>query len=130
VIIMVNGAKYTVKVVAGQSRQLALAGSIMLAGLLAAAPGAHATPQEFFGQEVREVGTGGDVEGIYIVTANTEQSLDGCGTRFFIEAANPLLNQNLAIALSALYAKSRVQIQVDGCQASGAMRMKSIRVVR
>ena len=102
----------------------------VLSALLVAAPGARATPQEFSDQEIREIGTGGSAEGIYIVTSNTDLSPDGCGSRFFLEAANPLLNQNLAIALSALYARSRVQIQVDGCQGDSAMRMKSIRVVR
>jgi hypothetical protein len=108
-------------------------GLAMLLGLLMAASGAQAAPQEFVDQEVREVaasGSAGSVPGIYIATANTERSLDGCGTQFFIGAANPLLNQSLAIALSALYTKNHVRIEVDGCQGDDAMRIKGIRVVR
>lgn len=122
-----------------QKRRFPTAGSAMLSAFLFAfSAAAQATPQEFIGQEIREIGTGGSAEGIYIITTNTERSLDGCGSGFFLEAANPLLNQNLAIALSALYARSRVQIQVDGCQGAvlgqeegqRAMRMKNIRVLR
>ena len=105
----------------------------MLLGLLMVASGVQATPQEFLDQEIKEVGasgTTGSVPGIYIATSNTERSLDGCGAQFFLGAANPLLNQSLAIALSALYTKSHVSIEVDGCQADDAMRIKSIRVAR
>jgi hypothetical protein len=113
----------------GKGRPPAIGAGLLLSLLMVAA-GAHATSQEFSDQEVREVGTGGAVAGIYIATTNTERSLDGCGSRFFVEAANPLLSQNLAIALSALYGRSRVQIEVDGCQGDSAMRIKGIRVVR
>lgn len=108
-------------------------GPAMLFGLLMVASGVQATPQEFSDQEIRGVGssiTTGSVPGIYIATTNTERSLDGCGAQFFVGAANPLLNQSLAIALSALYTKSHVRIEVDGCQGDDAMRIKSIRVAR
>lgn len=103
---------------------------MFLAGALLTTPAAWAIPQEFPDQEVREVGSGASAEGIYIVTANTENSIDGCGSRFLLEAGHPLLDQNLALVLSALYAHNRIHVQVDGCGGAGAMRLKSIRVVR
>lgn len=98
--------------------------------LMLATGWALATPQEFSDLEVREIGTGHSAEGLYIATSNSANSLDGCGSTFFIEAGHPLLNQNLAIALAAMYAKSRVRIEVDGCLESRAMKMKGIHVVR
>jgi hypothetical protein len=90
---------------------------------------AWSTPQQFSGQEIKELGTGGG-EGIHIVTANMERSLDGCGGEFLLPATHPLLNQALAIALAAMYAKSRVQIEVDGCLGPGAMKVTGIQVAR
>jgi hypothetical protein len=98
--------------------------------LIFATGSALATPQEFSDLEVREIGTGRSADGIYIGTSNSANSLDGCGSTFFIEAGHPLLNQNLAIALAAMYAKSRVQIQVDGCNGAGAMQLKSVNALR
>lgn len=91
---------------------------------------ALAVPQEFTDLEIREIATGTAGEGIYLATGNHEASADGCGPGFFIEAGHPLLNQNLAIALSGLYAKSRVQIRVDGCADNGSMKIKGIGVAR
>lgn len=113
-----------------QKSPFAQAGVAVVFGVLFATAGARATPQDFPDQEIRAVASGNSAEGIYIVTANADSSVDGCGTRFLLEAGNPLLNQNLALALSAFYAHSRVHLQVDGCQGSEAMRLKSIRITR
>lgn len=98
----------------------------MVAGLLLAAPFSCMAGQSINGQTLTYIATGWGQEGVYVASTNDIRSTEGCGPHFMIEPTNPMLKEMVALLLSAYHAGSKVNLYVDGCYSSTAMKLKSV----
>jgi hypothetical protein len=98
-----------------------------IASVLFAIPFSAAAAQSIDGLTLSYISTGWGQEGVYVYAGNNSiRSTDGCGPNFMIEPNNPMLKEMVALLLSAYHAGSKVNLYVDGCVNSTAMKLKAV----